>query len=333
MLKKMLLSPWTALLTLAVLAALRVSDPSFVESVRLRYFDTLITSQPNTLNNIVVVDIDESALDKWGQWPFPRKTYADMIADLYAKHAGLVVWNVLMPEPDRFGGDGELAAVMQQHPVVLGNIPAGTNKNSARKPGSAVVNSQFADRIIGYPGIIANIPELESAAAGIGAVNTLPEIDGVTRRMPLVVTSGGKIYPSLAMEALRVVAGDSTVQVKLNELGIDKMRIPKFGPITTDNLGRVWIDWSQQSEHYSITKLPDDLHGAVVIVGVSAAGLGNPVATARGAVFPQSLQAAVLGTMVNHVNIQRPGWADGAELIMIILAGLLLILFAGWRKK
>jgi hypothetical protein len=38
-----------------------------------------------------------------------------------------------------------------------------------------------------YPGIIANIPAVESAAAGVGIVNTLPEIDGVVRRMPMVV--------------------------------------------------------------------------------------------------------------------------------------------------
>ena len=329
-LKKILLSPWTALITLAVLISVRAADPSFVESVRLRYFDTLITSQPSRLNNITVVNIDEAALDKWGQWPFPRTVYADMIKDLYAHGAGLVVWNVLMPEPDRFGGDAQLADTLRDHPTVLSNIPAAVTKNSPRKPGSAVVNSQFGDRIIHYPGLIANIPELEAPAWGVGTVNTLPEIDGVNRRMPLVIAVDGKIYPSLGMETLRVLAKDSTVQVKLSEIGIDKMRIPKFGSMTTDNLGRVWIDWSQQSEHYSISKLPDDLHGAVVIVGVSAAGIGNPVSTARGAVWPQDVQAAVLGTMINKVNIQRPDWADGAEILALAAAGIILIGMARW---
>ena len=330
MLKKIILSPWTALITLALMLALRAADPSFVESVRLRYFDTLIAGQPANLNNVAVVNIDEAALDQHGQWPFPRTVYADMINDLYNHGAGLVVWNVLMPEADRFGGDEHLADVMRARPVVLGNIPAASTKNQPRKPGSAVINAQFGDRIIHYPGLIANIPQLESLAWGVGTVNTLLEIDGVTRRMPLVITVDGKIYPSLGMETVRVIAGDSTVQVKLSEIGVDKMRIPKFGPIATDSLGRVWIDWSQKSEHYSITNLPDDLHGAVVIVGVSAAGIGNPVATSIGAVWPQDVQAAVLGTMLNKVNIQRADWADGAELLAMAVAGLILIGMARW---
>jgi hypothetical protein len=41
------------------------------------------------------------------------------------------------------------------------------------------------------------------------------------------------------MEILRVAAGDTTQQVKLNEYGVEKMRIPKFGPISTDPFGRV----------------------------------------------------------------------------------------------
>ena len=330
LLKKILLSPWTALITLSILVALRAADPSFVESVRLRYFDTLITSQPSRLNNITVVNIDEAALDKWGQWPFPRKVYSDIIADLYAHGAGLVVWNVLMPEADRFGGDGHLAETLRDHPVILSNIPAAVTKNSPKVPGSAVVNSQFSDRIIHYRGLIANIPELEAPAWGVGTVNTLPEIDGVNRRMPLVITVDGKIYPSLGMETLRVLAKDTTVQVKLSEIGIDKMRIPKFGPIATDNLGRIWIDWSQKSEHYSVTNLPADLNKAVVIVGVSAAGIGNPVSTATGAVWPQDVQAAVLGTMINRVNIARPDWADGAEILALALAGTILIVMARW---
>ena len=69
MLKKILTSPWTALLTLALILSIRIADPSFVESVRLRYFDTLITQKTPTANNIYTVNIDEAALDKYGQWP------------------------------------------------------------------------------------------------------------------------------------------------------------------------------------------------------------------------------------------------------------------------
>jgi adenylate cyclase len=331
--KKILLSPWTALLTLVLVLGIRVADPSFVESVRLRYFDTLITAKAPTDNNIVTVNIDEAALDKLGQWPLPRAEYAKIVKDLYRRGAGLVVLNVLMPEVDRTGGDVALANVMKEYPVVLSSVGAEYNKNEARKFGLVVIGP-FDAPVPTYPGIIANIPRLENSAVGIGTTNTLPEIDGVNRRMPLLTQVQGKdgafIYPSLSMEILRVAAGDTTQQVKLNEYGVEKMRIPKFGPISTDPYGRVWIDWSQQNQSYSLTNLPKDLAGAIVILGPTAAGIANPLPTAKGAVFPHDVQAATVGTMFNGVVIQRPDWADGAEILALSLAGILLLFLTRW---
>ena len=306
MLKKILTSPWTAVITLALIVSIRIADPVFIESVRLRYFDTLITNKAPTENNIVTVNIDESALDKYGQWPFNREVYARLIEDLYKRKAGLVVFNVLMPEKDRQGSDGALAATLNEFPVIVPNIPSDRDKNKPRQPSTATIGAEHSEMIVTYPGLIANIKEVEQRAAGSGVVNTMPEVDGVVRRMPLVIAVDGVVYPSLAMEALRMAAGDSTTQIKLFEGGVEKMRIPAFGPITTDQLGRVWIDWSQQNKSVSMTDLPKDFGGAVVIMGVAAAGLGNPVPTAVGSVWPQDVQAAVLGTMFNGVVIERP---------------------------
>ena len=71
-LKKLLVSPWTALITLGVLVYVIMQGPTFVESVRLRYFDQLITSQPRVENNIWTVNIDEATINKYGQFPFKR---------------------------------------------------------------------------------------------------------------------------------------------------------------------------------------------------------------------------------------------------------------------
>ncbi len=325
MLKKILLSPWTALATLALIVGIRFADPAFVESVRLRYFDTLITAKEPTVNNIVTVNIDESSLDKYGQWPLPRAEYAKIIKDLYDRGAGLVVLNVIMADPDRSGGDGALANALKQYPVILTSVPSDKTKNTPRKPGAVIMGPEWQDRIVQYPGLIANVPNLENSAVGVGIVSTLPEIDGVNRRIPLVVSVDDNLYPSLAMETLRTAAGDPSFQIKLNEYGVEKMRIPKFGPITTDSLGRVWIDWSQESRSFSLTELPKDLAGAIVIVGPTAAGIGNPLPTSKGAVWPHEAQAAVLGTMVNEVVIQRPDYADGLEILAIAVAGIILL--------
>ena len=139
MLRKILTSPWTALLTLALIVGIRVADPTFVESVRLRYFDTLIVNKEPTFNNIYTVNIDEAALDKYGQWPLPRVEYAEIIEDLYRRHAGLVVLNVLMAERDRTGGDRDLSAALKNYPVILPSVPSNKTKNTPRVPGSAVL--------------------------------------------------------------------------------------------------------------------------------------------------------------------------------------------------
>jgi adenylate cyclase len=330
MLKKILLSPWTALITLALILSIRIADPVFVESVRLLYFDQLIVNKPTVENNVYTVDIDEATLDKHGQWPLPRNIYADLIENLYKRGAGLVVLNVFMSETDRMGGDGALAATMNEFPVVLPSQPYDKHKNKPRKPSTAVIQSEFSDQIVNYGGIISNVPLLESRAAGVGIVNTMTEVDGKVRRLPLVVAADGTVYPSLAMEALRLAAGDSTTQIKLNELGVDKMRIPAFGPITTDSKGRVWIDWSQQSKSVSMTELPKDFEGAVVIVGPTAAGISNPVSTAKGEVFPHDVQAALLGTMFNNVNIERPWYAEYLEILTILVIGIILLFLTRW---
>ena len=330
MFKKIILSPWTAILTLIIVLLVRIADPSFVESVRLRYFDTLITNKSPTENNIYTVNVDEITLDKYGQWPLPRGEYAKIIEELYKRNAGLVVFNVLMPDTDRNGQDSKLASAMKQYPVVLPNVPSDKTKNIPRNPGAAVLAPEHLGKIVQYPGIIANVPLLENSAYGVGTVNTLPEIDGVNRRIPLIASVDGKLYPSLSMEVLRVAADDTTFQVKLNENGIEKMRIPKFGPITTDNLGRIWIDYSQQSKSVSLMDLPKDFGGAIVIVGLTASGLNNPVPTSKGSVWPHDVQASVIGTMFNKVVIVRPDYADGVELIAILVLGLLVIFLSRW---
>ena len=333
MFKKILTSPWTALLTLALVAGLRIADPAFVESVRLRYFDTLVTSRAPETIGVSVVNIDEKALEKYGQFPFSRDTYGSIIRELYRRNAGLVVFNILTPDRDRMGQDAAYIQALRQYPTILPNIGSQTSRNTAKVPGSVIIGPYGLNAFVTYPGIIANQPGIESAAAGVGIINTLPEVDGIVRRMPLVVAYNKKLYPSLAMETLRVAGGDTTFQVKINEMGVEKMRIPKFGPVTTDSLSRIWIDWSLVPEKYSLTDLPKDFAGEIVIVGVSAQGLANPVATSLGEMLPQDLQASVLGTVIANKDrpaITRPDWADGAEIVFVLVAGIALLFLSRW---
>ena len=328
--KKILLSPWLAIVTLALIVGVRFADPSFVESVRLRYFDQLVTSQPVKDIPVHTVNIDEAALDKYGQYPFSRDIYAQIIQELYKREAGLVVFNILMPEKDRFKQDPVLARTLEQYPVILPNLGSMSSKNTAHGSPAAIIGQDPAGRVVEYPGIISNVDMLGERAAGVGMVNTFPEIDGVVRRTPLVIYSQEHLYPSLALETLRVAAKDKNFQIKIGEMGVEALRIPKFGKIPTDGLSRVWIDWSATPQQHSLVDLPESFKGEIVIVGVSAAGLVQPVATSKGEIWPQDLQAAAMGTMLSGTTIQRPEWADQAEILALILAGALLLFLTRW---
>ncbi len=327
--KKIYLNPWIALVTLVLIVAIRFWDPSFVESVRLRYFDQLITSQEKVDVPIHTVNIDEAALDKYGQFPFPRDIYANIIKDLYARDAGLVVFNVLMPEKDRFNKDAVLAATMRQLPVVIPALAHTKSKNTDRGSPVQLLGQDPSGKLVEYPGLITSVDPINELAAGVGVVNTFPEIDGVVRRVPLIIQAGENVHPAISLETLRA-AGADKIQAKVGELGIEAVRIPGMGKFETDELSRIWIDWRNQPREHSLANLPKSFDKGIVVVGLSAAGLANPIATAAGEVWPQHLQATVMGTMVTQSNIKRSGYADYIEVASIAVMGVLMIILMRW---
>ena len=333
MIKKILLSPWLALLTLSLLVTIRVTDPTFVESVRLRYFDTLITSKPVTVStDISVVNIDDKSLEKYGQFPFPRGEYANIIDDLYRHGAGLVVANLYLPDRDRFGQDARLSATLSVHPVVFPQAGSSDKqKGIPFRPGVSEIGIPAVNFAPTYLSVLPNVDAVNNNAAGIGVVNDIPEIDGVTRRVPMVVASGGLLYPSISLETLRVAVGDPSFQVKSNEFGIEAVRIPKFRKIETDRQGRIWVDWSTKPREYSLVDLPADFGGTTVILGTTAKGISNPVGTPTGAIYPHYLQASIIDTLVAGTNISRPDWADGAEMLATVILSIIIIFLTRWK--
>ena len=331
---KRLLSPWMALFTMVLLIVIRLSDPGFVESTRLRYFDQLLTLKESTVSKQVhVVNIDDEFIKEKGQFPFPRGQYAKIINDLYNRNAGLVVFNVYMPDDDRFNQDDILAKVLQKYNVVLPHVASNENYSNSYLPFRPGVSVIGGDTTIGikYDIIEPNVKILNNSAAGIGVVNTFPEIDGVTRRIPMVINSKGQLYPSISLETLRVAAGDPSFQVKAESGRIKAIRIPKFGKIDTDEYGRIWIDPTTRPIEHSLNKLPKDFNNEFVIVGLTAKGITNPVASSNGSVYPHYLQATVIDTLLNGNNISRPDWIFSVELVFIIILSILIIIFTRWK--
>ena len=275
---------------------------------------------------MAVVNIDDAYLRQKGQFPFPRGEYAKLVTDLYSHGAGLVVFNLYMPEPDRFGQDSQLTEVMKKMPVILPQAATNDkikNKYPPFRPGVSVIGDGEVG--INYETIEPNIKPFNDAAAGVGIINTFPEIDGVTRRIPMVIRANGQLYPSISLDTLRVASGDPSFQVKVDDGRIQAVRIAQLGRIETDEVGRIWVDWSSKPTEYSASDLPKDFAGKIVIVGLTAKGLNNPVASPIGAVYPHHLQAAVLDTVTSGSIISRPEWSLAAELAFMIVTVVLSI--------
>ena len=304
---------------LALLAGLllfRVIDPWPIETLRLKYFDALLTiNEPVQSQNISLYNIDEDALVKGGQWPWPRQQLAELNRSLLDAGAAAVVYSVLFPEKDRFGGDTEFAESMAQVPTFLSAVAtADTDRQEGWHIGVATLG-QVNENAINYPGILPNVAALQAAAIGTGVVNTAPEVDGLVRRVPMVIRVGESLYPALGLDVLRGLAGDPSYQVRGSETGIEAVRVPSFDTINTDAAGRVWIDWGTNFAQQPI-------EGTIMFVGVTAAGITPLVPTPRGLMYPHEIQATLFETLLTGSSPVRPDWALGGEFLAILLLGL-----------
>jgi adenylate cyclase len=333
--KKVLLSPWLALFTFSILLWVKLSDPYMVESTRLKFYDYLMLGSPTQSEQIVTVNIGEKAIEKYGQWPFPREVHAKIVGDIYGRGAALVGSTILMPESDRMGTDRVLADTLNQYPVVLSQTTIDSCKgvqNIARTGVAVIGDGQPSEFLPQYPCVLSNIPVLQEAAVGVGITSTLPETDGVVRRVPLLSQSKGEYYPAFAIEMLRVAAGDSSYQAKINQTGVEALRVPQFDTIKTDEYGRVFINPNYQFQSYEIGSDPlPDLSGKIVVVGVTAAGIANPVATPAGAQHPHVLQASILETLINGDSASIPLWGQLADLAAFLGLALALIILSRFR--
>ena len=333
--KKVLLSPWLALFTFGILLWVKLSDPYMVESTRLKFYDYLMLGSPTQSEQIVTVNIGEKAIEKYGQWPFPREVHAKIINDLYSRGAAVVGSTILMPESDRMGTDRVLADTLNQYPVVLSQTVSDSCSQAGatiRRTGVAVIGDGEATEFLPqYPCVLSNISILQEAAVGVGITSTLPESDGVVRRVPLLSQSSGEYYPAFALEMLRVIAGDSSYQAKINQTGVEALRIPSFETIKTDEYSRVFINPNYVFPSVEVGGDIPRLDGKIVIVGVTAAGIANPVATPQGEQHPHVLQASILETLINGDSASIPLWGQLADLAAFLGLALALIILSRFR--
>jgi len=332
---KWLYSGYAVIISIALLVGLQIADPTPIKNLRNQTFDAYQQfDEIKQSNEVVIVNIGEKSLQQWGQWPWPRQNFAQLIHDLRQKNQGIIGLTVMFPEADRFGGDPTLASWLKGNGIVLSQTPSTRGvKTTGPHIGTGVIGPTKAqDFLLTWPNLVTNIPELEAEAFGIGVNASAPQPDFVTRTYPLAIAVEGKIYPSFAIEMLRVQTGKPSYMIKTTEIGINEFAVPPFDPIVTLPKGDAYIRYNntfEEVEYVDINSLPN-MGGKFVIVGVTAEGIANPVPTPRGNMYPQHIQAHMLQNFIDGSNIQRNQLSSLIELLCA-LCGMILIAIAVYK--
>jgi len=326
------ISHWAiAFVTLFVLTFIGIKDPQVKQILRLKSFDLLLQSEKKEVSqDIGVITIDEKAIEKYGQWPWKRDVLADIIIKLREAEVGIIVLPILFSEEDRLGGDNELAQVLQYGVVISQVGTTQTNKNAVSR-GVAKVNDPMP-WLFNWPGMLGPIPLLGENASGVGVVNTVPEIDGVVRRIPLIMKIGDETYPAMAIEVIRVAVGAPSYQVKAGQGGIIALRVPGFSIIKTDPHARIWLRWNKEYDTISLADIDqaNKFKGKTVIIAPTAEGLNSIVATPLGERYMYEITASTLQTVLDGKNIQRIDISFLVELVLAFLIGCVIILAANY---
>lgn len=356
---------------LAGLIGLRAIDPDPVARLRLSVFDAyqrLSPRVPDGESPVVIVEIDSASLARAGQWPWSRARLAHIVERLGDAGARAIAIDLILSEPDRLSpenladlagerpelaplvrelarqpsNDARLAAAIARAPVVLSLVgESGSGGATPRPRARFALAGDTPERFApAFRFAAASLPLLVDGAAGLGSANWLPHSDQIVRRVPLLATIGGTLYPSLALEAARVGTKETTLLVRSSgasgltafglQTGIETVRVASH-TISTEANGELWLRYRGYDAARSIPahQVLDGtfdrarIAGRYVLLGVSAPGLldlrSTPLQTAVPGV---AIHAEALEQILGGSNLSRPAYATGMEIVIIAIGGL-----------
>jgi adenylate cyclase len=349
---------------LAALSLFIVFSPD-AQRLRFAVFDAYQRAFPlERLNQpVMVVLIDENAIQKYGQWPWPRTRMAELVDRIAEQHPASIGMDLIWPEPDRFSpamiarelkvlppetrrtleqlpsNDERFAQAIRERFVALGisgeSAPDPRFPDAPRAPAVVLGSESIKEHLRDYAGNIRSIDPIDAAAAGRGLMNSGPA-DQVVRIVPLVANVQGQIVASLGVETMRVAA-EAGMRIEHGKhpegiIGIS------FGPIKTlaQEDGTTWLRYSPHDTNRFVSAVallegktvPDSLKNTMVLVGVSGLGVLDYKSTPLGEFVPGvEIHAQVIENLFNGVTLTRPAIAPRLEAVALLVCGFLLIAF------
>ena len=376
-----------------------MKEPDLIEPIQNWTFDTYQRTYPRIPNpqkmiaRAVIIDIDEPSLETYGQWPWPRTVMAKLVENLRAYQVLVIGFDIVFAEPDRTSPkqlkstladlsestktlisqlpdhDAVFAEAISKGRVVLGQVGEHVKYVTAERlhPKARFGARQTSFEAKGlnellkrYPGAVLNLPELEAKADGIGLFSTLPDRDGIYRKVALLERVGNDpktavVFPALSLEMIRVALGGAdSALAEIDEDGIKQISLKASTggvfKIPTDKFGRIWVHFARYStsqpplyisakDVLEKTANPELLGGALAVVGTSAIGLKDIRATPINGQLPGvEVHTQVMETILSDSHLNREvhdfwkipytGFSLSIyhiELLTIIVGGLIIV--------
>ena len=307
---------------LIFLIALKFINPSFIKSISYISFDLYQKVFPleKRETDVIIIDIDEKSLGKFGQFPWSRSVFAKIIENVKVSEPKAIGFDIFFSEKDKQSPDeiikaynliptdvSELQNIKGHDEIfreqlensksviaVLGSsVPShGTHDRSAKarflSKGGDPKNFTYA-----YPYSIGSLEKLEKSAKGLGSISFLDQTDGIIRSLPLLVRFENKLYPTMGLEMIRVGSNQKNIYIEMNEIGINRIS-SRPHKIYSDPNGIVWIRYkkSLKSQYISASSVFDGKFDSArfknkyVLIGASAQGLFDLVKTPLGVTIP-----------------------------------------------
>ena len=347
------------LIILILLITLKVINPSFIKSVSYLSFDLyqkIFAEKKDT--EVVIIDIDESSLGKFGQFPWSRSVFAKILDQLNTSNPKAIGFDIFFTENDKQspeeiiksydliptdisalqklkGHDDLFAEKLKESKsitAVLGsNVPSHTNYDRKAKARFLAKGGDPKKFTYSYPYSIGSLEKLEKNVKGLGSISFLDQTDGIIRSLPLLVRFDEKIYPTMGLEMVRVGSKQKNIYVELNEVGIKRISARPY-KIDSDPNGIIWIKYKRSDKKQYISagdvydgKFQSDFFkNKYVLIGASAQGLFDLVKTPLGLTIPGvEVHANVIENILDKSYLIRNPNTYVFELLFSIIVALI----------
>jgi CHASE2 domain-containing sensor protein len=346
---------------LLILIIVRIQNPEFVKSISSISFDSYqkIFKYNEKQNDIVIIDIDEPSLAKFGQFPWGRNVFSKILENINKENPKSVGFDIFFSEKDKQspeeiiktysiedtdiknalqsieGHDEKFQKTLKETKSVLAVfgslVPTKGTYNRKGKARIFAKGGNVKNYVYNYKYSLGSIPILEKNSKGLGSINYITQSDAVVRSLPLIMVFNDKLFPSFGLEMIRVGEKKRSIITNLNDNGIKNISIKPY-IFNTDKNSLIWVKYNRSinNNYISAEKVFDNnfdnnlFKDKYVLIGASAKGLFDTVKIPTGETVPGvQVHANVIDNLLKNNFLKRNDKIFIFELIISILISII----------